>query len=80
MAAIFSKTNEAVPFQNDDRDVPLAGEAGEKFEAFFHSFWSLFFALYHALQQSENELTAADPFRLGLVDTLQQDVRALCAR
>jgi hypothetical protein len=40
------------------------------FRDYFLPFSSFFVALCHALQQSENKLTAIDAFWLGLIDTL----------
>jgi ATP-dependent protease ClpP protease subunit len=56
---------------HDDQDVPEAEKKAEKFRAFFLPFWCFFIALCHALQQTENELTAMDAFWLGLIDTLR---------
>lgn len=80
----YSQYTNGAPFANlyerwaplmvssDDRDALLAEDKAERFEAFFLPFWSLFIALYHVLQQTENELTALDAFWLGLVDTLSR--------
>jgi ATP-dependent protease ClpP protease subunit len=54
----------------DNRDALSAEDEAGKFESFFLPFWSFFVALYHTLQQTENELTALDAFWLGLIDTV----------
>lgn len=63
-------------FAKDEWERLSAEEQAEKFRAFFPPFWSFFVALTHALQQTENELTATDAFFLGLVDTLREDIAA----
>ena len=40
----------------------------EKVQPLLQPIWSFFVALCHALQEGENELTAADAYWLGLVD------------
>jgi hypothetical protein len=54
----------------DAQGVLSAEEKAETFRAYFLPFGSFFVAFCHALQQSENELTAMDAFWLGLIDTL----------